>query len=323
MGSASAKHFYLKDRSGLYPNYPKPETEKLILTEAIIDAASLLQIKSITRNYGVLACFGTNGLTEEHKAAIQELKQLREVIFAFDADEAGRTATLKYAGELKELLSGVTISTLNLPDNEDLNSLSIGHDSKIFTHLLNKRTTLFSSFEKKKEPETPVKTVKAEEIEIPAEHEQIQQLETAETTGITEEKEKITNQATANFNTANPYKLSYTTETANYYVQGEISRVLDSMKITIVIENPQTLQKARNKTDLYEDKQIEKLCKDVSEKLNIRKDLLETDIYKLTDLLDEYRETASTQTTETINQAKKYTMTEKEKSEAIALANTP
>jgi DNA primase len=42
-----AKHFYLKDRQGLYPAYPKPGTTKLILTEAIIDAASLSQIEEI------------------------------------------------------------------------------------------------------------------------------------------------------------------------------------------------------------------------------------------------------------------------------------
>lgn len=36
-----SRHFYLKDRQGLYPNYPKPETLKLILTEAIVDAATL------------------------------------------------------------------------------------------------------------------------------------------------------------------------------------------------------------------------------------------------------------------------------------------
>jgi DNA primase len=49
------KHYYLKDRQGLYPNYPKPETKKLILTEAIIDAGTLLQIPEITNNYSVLS----------------------------------------------------------------------------------------------------------------------------------------------------------------------------------------------------------------------------------------------------------------------------
>ncbi|MDR0228293.1 MAG: hypothetical protein LBI72_04440 [Flavobacteriaceae bacterium] len=55
LDSKDAKHFYLKDCKGLYPNYPNPNTQKLILTESIIDAASLLQIKAITGNYSILA----------------------------------------------------------------------------------------------------------------------------------------------------------------------------------------------------------------------------------------------------------------------------
>jgi DNA primase len=45
-----SKHFYLKNRQGLYPNYPKKETKKLILTESIIDCASLLQITETVEN---------------------------------------------------------------------------------------------------------------------------------------------------------------------------------------------------------------------------------------------------------------------------------
>jgi DNA primase len=47
---AVSKHYYLKDRQGLYPHYPKPETTKLILTEAIIDAATLLQSRALKLN---------------------------------------------------------------------------------------------------------------------------------------------------------------------------------------------------------------------------------------------------------------------------------
>ena len=359
-----SKHFYLKDRQGLYPHYPKPETERLILTEAIIDAGTLLQIEAITSDYSLLACYGTNGLSEEHKAAIRELKQLKEIIFAFDADEAGRVATMKYANELHLLFPEVKISKLELPEGQDinslyceverseipiaerignLNSLSTGHDSGIFTDLLNKRVFLFSIEknnnqlqEKNKTSEIAGKPENAEEIKnniTTGEKNIILQEEknTIKKTGDTGIREEKINAATLvrqvamnnNFNTANPYKLRYTTETANYYVQGGISRILDSMKITLVIENPQTQQKARNKTDLYEDKQIEKLCKDVSEKLNLRKDLLESDIYKLTDILDEYREKTNASATEPTHQPKKYTMTEKEKAEAFALAKTP
>lgn len=39
-----SKHFYTANRTGLYPQYPHVDTSKLILTEAIIDAATLLQI---------------------------------------------------------------------------------------------------------------------------------------------------------------------------------------------------------------------------------------------------------------------------------------
>ncbi len=37
-----ARHFYLRDSTGLYPGYPASDTTKLIITESIIDTASLL-----------------------------------------------------------------------------------------------------------------------------------------------------------------------------------------------------------------------------------------------------------------------------------------
>jgi len=63
------RHFYLKNRQGLYPYYPNKDTKKLILTESIIDAASLLEQDGIKSKYAVLALYGTNGLTEEHQRA--------------------------------------------------------------------------------------------------------------------------------------------------------------------------------------------------------------------------------------------------------------
>lgn len=83
----NGKHFYMKNRSGIYPEYPKKETKKLILTEAIIDCASLLQIKEIRDNYSLVSCFGTNGLNEEILNAIKSLENLEEIIFCFDQDK--------------------------------------------------------------------------------------------------------------------------------------------------------------------------------------------------------------------------------------------
>ncbi|NLV39406.1 MAG: toprim domain-containing protein [Bacteroidales bacterium] len=103
-----SKHYYLKDRQGLYPGYPKPETTRLILTEAIIDAATLQQITSITKRFSVLALYGTNGFTEEHREAIKALKHLKEIILFFDGDDPGRKAVTKLESELKELVPGIS-----------------------------------------------------------------------------------------------------------------------------------------------------------------------------------------------------------------------
>ncbi|MBX9853170.1 MAG: DNA primase, partial [Cytophagaceae bacterium] len=76
INNKDSRHFYLKDRQGLYPHYPKSDTKKLILTESIIDAGSLLQIEEVSKEYSLLALYGTNGLSEEHTEAIKELKEL-------------------------------------------------------------------------------------------------------------------------------------------------------------------------------------------------------------------------------------------------------
>ena len=98
--------------------------------------------------------------------------------------------------------------------------------------------------------------------------------------------------------TTNPYKLSYRTATAQYYIQGSLPKTLDTLKVMLVIEHPGSGLKARNRVDLYEDKPVEKLCQEVSEKLQLRKDLLEADLYKLTDLLDQHREAQLRSSTE-------------------------
>jgi hypothetical protein len=97
-----AKHFYLKNRQGLYPGYPDKNTKTLILAESIIDAACLVgTLREVPfGGWGLLACFGTNGLTDEHRRAIRELPELEEIVFAFDNDEAGKSAVIKYADTL-------------------------------------------------------------------------------------------------------------------------------------------------------------------------------------------------------------------------------
>ena len=115
---------------------PRPST--LILTEAIIDAATLLQhsetLKTVfqTELVEVLALYGTNGLTGEHREAINGLSNLKEIIFFFDGDKPGQEAIKKYSEELSEVLPKVKLSAVQTPEGEDVNSLSVAYDPKIF-----------------------------------------------------------------------------------------------------------------------------------------------------------------------------------------------
>src|SRR5690554_345685 len=108
------KHYYSENRKGLYPNYPNESTETLLITEAIIDAASLLQIKEL-QSITILSAYGTNGLTSEHKAAIAKLKNLQEVIFFFDGDKAGQQGAAKYSEKLAK--QGIKTSIVYTPPN--------------------------------------------------------------------------------------------------------------------------------------------------------------------------------------------------------------
>jgi DNA primase len=276
INDSDQRHFYLKDRQGLYPKYPEAETTKLILTESIIDAATLLQSEEITGDYSVLALYGTNGLTQEHIAAIQELQHLREIILWLNADEAGEAAVKKHSDEFKNILPAVKVTCVSMPAGEDINSLAQAHsDQQIFTSLLNGRKDFFLSTEK-----TPQENEKGPAAKLIIDS-------SVERKKTTETKQQHT---TNELDTSNPLKVKYTSDTAHYYIQGGIPRQVDNMKIMLVIESKETTLKARNRIDLYEDKQVERLCKEVAEKLSMRRDLLEADLYRLTDLLDSYRE---------------------------------
>jgi len=100
------------------------ETKRLLLTECIIDAASLLQQEAIAKDHSILALYGTNGLTKEHLSAIKSLKYLEEITFFLDGDEAGQEAVKSYAQQLSKLLPKVRLMNILPLENEDINSIS-------------------------------------------------------------------------------------------------------------------------------------------------------------------------------------------------------
>ncbi len=256
--SGEGRHYYSKDRKGLYPNYPSPDAQVLILTESVIDT---LTINHFT-NFNSLALYGTNGFTPEHEQAISELKHLQEVILFFDGDEAGRKALEKYTQQLKAIKPGITISSVNTPEGEDPNSLIQSHEKGILTHLIDQRQVLFFS---------PEKTLGQETI-----------------TNINTSTRK-------HFNTSNPDYITYTYEALQLHIIGGIALYpLDKLKITLKIEiknstNPLHSIRQSN-LDLYSDEQLQKFIRSASERLEVGSKEMHLAIASLISELEQYRQ---------------------------------
>jgi DNA primase/ABC-type dipeptide/oligopeptide/nickel transport system ATPase component len=277
---AIAKHFYTAARQGLYQGYPGEATETLIITEAIIDAATLLQIPEIAAHYQILASYGTNGFTHEHKEAVKALPNLKEIIIFFDGDTPGQESASLLAENLHELLpcnesTGAVpcVSIVETPKEEDINSIYLKYGAETILELINKRTNLFSSFEPSlTEPKNQQATVPIEPLNFEPQN-----------------PERLNPKPSNNLDTTNPLRITYTTATALYIVKGGIQKQPDSLKISLDVAHVESGFKYRTKLDLYEDKQVRKESREASEKLDLRADLIEKDLSYLTDHLEHYR----------------------------------
>jgi DNA primase len=260
----NSKHFYLQNRIGLYPNYPTTTTtKKLILTECVIDAASLLQQNEITESFTILALYGTNGLTDEHQQAILSLQELEEVILMLDNDEAGAAATVKHSNTLQNLLPNVKITTTNLPQGEDVNSVLQNHDEpKILIDLIEQRTAINFSFSIEKEKLQTVETITNAEL-----------------------------QQQTKLDTKNSELLIYDNCELQIEILGGIKITgLDRMKVTLKINHKQKKQlPIRDTLDLYNRNQTETLVQTISDHYDTNIKQTATTISELTNELENYR----------------------------------
>ncbi|WP_052598404.1 CHC2 zinc finger domain-containing protein [Aureispira sp. CCB-QB1] len=274
-------HFYIKNRQGLYPSYPKATTKKLILTESIIDAASLLQIASIVESYSVLALYGTNGLTEEHRAAISNLKNLEEIIIMLDGDEAGSQASEKLAKFLIDQLGhsarscgnpNLSIKIAHLAKDMDVNELWANHLSEgLFLELLS----------------------------------EAQELKPSSNTAL-----KIIN--------ANYY--IYKTQKLNIEVLGGINiEQMDKMACTLRltrIPKRNALDKLRQNLNLYHSGQVKSLIKRVAEEFELPMQELRLVFANLIESLEEVRSQEQDAALE--NQLSKRSLSKEQKQKALA-----
>lgn len=248
--SLTKGHYYLENRKGLYPNYPSREARQLIITESIIDSATIGKYTE----YETLALYGTNGLTQEHTKALQDCKQLQEVIFFLDGDSAGQKAVEKYSKQLNELLPKVTVSQVITPENEDPNSLVQSHEAEILNHLISERQILFSS---------------------------------------SNEVERLDTQSSSKLDTTNQEYITWQKDNLLISILGSVGlHPLDKLKVTLKIQRTDSrspLHSIRHSLDLYHDDQSEKLIRKAAERLETGSREMQLAIAELTQELENYR----------------------------------
>lgn len=238
----------------------------------------------------IISAYGTNGLTAEHKRAIAELKNLQEIIFFFDGDQAGQQGAAKYSEELAK--QGIKTGIVCTPPNEDVNSLWLNYGKEAILQLIEERQPASST---NQQP-------------LP------QSFSSIEKTSIEEKGSVQTGHALSQqLNTDTPNKIIHETQTARYIVKGSLPKTFDRMTISLDVQHLETAIKYRTRLDLYEEKQVRKEAREAAEKLDLRSDLVENDLSQLTDLLEEYRENQLTMTNDQLTTEKMPSLAEQAK----------
>jgi DNA primase len=286
-------HFYTANRSGLYPGYLPTETRTVILTESIIDSATIAKYlpAGAGTDYQTLALYGTNGFTDEHSQALSQLPSMREIILFFDGDEAGEKAAEKYSKQLKELLPGVQISKVATPENEDPNSLTQSHEPEILNHLIENRT-VFSSPDSYRDENNSVEDLSADRHEKkPAKPDPVKFSPNEVTSQI------HSNGTPSKLDTSNSDYLTFTKIPLLISILGGIGlHPIDKMRVTLKIERTpgvgqaaSPLHQLRHSLDLYHDDQVEKLIRKTAERLELGSREVQLAIAELTAALETHR----------------------------------
>ena len=260
--NGTGKHFYLSgNHQGIYPGYPEPTTRKLILTECIIDCETLLQREEVKSEFSTMALFGTNGFTPEHFEAIKNLPELNEVVLFFDGDGSGREAVTRIAEKVKALKPDILITSVDTPDDEDINSLIQGHDPEILSHLIKSRKPVSGSDKIKN------------------------------TESLDHVSQSVTPHQEAALNTKNPQKITYREGELLLIIWGGIEREnVHRLRVNLLVQKEgDTMRYYQDDVNLYSNLQLQRYIKGATEELDISTTVMKTTLRRLQLQLEEYR----------------------------------
>ena len=115
-GSRTALHLYLPGpHRGVWNEAALASSASIILCESLIDAMSFW----VAGQRHVTCTYGVNGLTADHFAAFKQYG-VKQILIAFDNDQAGNDGAVKAAAVLAE--AGPEVWRVVLPQGQDANS---------------------------------------------------------------------------------------------------------------------------------------------------------------------------------------------------------
>ncbi len=264
---------YLNDE-GIYPSYPHPLTERLFVTDTILDAATLLESKMLNNRDAVMS-LNDSKLIFGFYELINQLTQLKELIFITDKKES-KNVISKY---VKAVNPHLNVSIVELPENHSLNDVWVNYGLDAINDLFAEQTNQI-------EASNPI------------------------------EQESL-------LKSKSEGKLTYETTLGTFYVLGNISTDLGTLKASLFFEEIQSKRKYRAKPDLYDRHQLVNYAKTISEaERHLDVNQVEAELLKLTDLLEAYRDKQLEQENGTKNKTQNLLPPEKEK-EAIEFLSQP
>jgi DNA primase len=133
------RHLYLPgERRGIFNPQGARNTDEVIITESVIDAAALWSAG--VRN--VIPTYGTTGLTDEIVARLVECR-VKRVVLMLDADEAGRAAAVEMGQRLAA--ASIDARSVELPAKDAAEFIASGGTADDVRRILTPSTTTTTS----------------------------------------------------------------------------------------------------------------------------------------------------------------------------------
>ncbi len=143
-----ADHLYLPGpRRGLFNRQAAKAQNEIILTEAVIDTATLICNGIIN----TIPCYGVNGLTDDHISLFKQ-HDIQKIYLCFDNDESGNRGQETVTARLRE--EGFVVIPTTLPNHNDINEffLLTANAKERFEHLITDNNPTQQAVKEERDP---------------------------------------------------------------------------------------------------------------------------------------------------------------------------